>query len=142
MMTANRKDYSEAVALYNSGLSIALVARRYGITRQSMYEILTRRGGALRPQLRHGNANHFYRGGSRADRRAQANLRKAIDRGEVERPEGCQQCGRSSRFRDGRSGVQGHHTDYSKPLDVMWLCNRCHHEWHINHQPVEMEVVR
>jgi len=26
--------------------------------------------------------------------------------------------------------VHGHHRDYSRPLDVIWLCPRCHHRLH------------
>lgn len=28
--------------------------------------------------------------------------------------------------------VQAHHEDYSKPLEVVWLCNTCHKSKHIN----------
>jgi hypothetical protein len=35
-------------------------------------------------------------------------------------PEPCILCGRTD--------VDGHHEDYSKPLDVIWLCRR-HHVW-------------
>lgn len=31
----------------------------------------------------------------------------------------------------GKSPVQAHHTDYSKPLEVEWLCKDCHRSRHI-----------
>lgn len=30
----------------------------------------------------------------------------------------------------GRVDTHAHHNDYSKPLDVSWLCPPCHFEWH------------
>jgi len=34
----------------------------------------------------------------------------------------CEQCGAKK--------VHGHHDDYSRPLDVRWLCPLCHHRHH------------
>ena len=35
----------------------------------------------------------------------------------------CERCGK-------RTGVHGHHDDYSKPLEVRWLCGPCHGRVH------------
>lgn len=53
-------------------------------------------------------------------RRAHVQLRRAILAGKVIRPVNCQRCG----CVPGR--IEGHHHDYSKPLDVEWLCKPCH----------------
>jgi hypothetical protein len=50
---------------------------------------------------------------------AHSRLWRAIGRGEIVIPETCQSCGK-------KGSVHGHHHDYSKPLDVEWLCPACH----------------
>ena len=54
--------------------------------------------------------------------RAQKCLQEAVKHGRIIRQR-CETCGISER-------VQGHHEDYSKPLDVMWLCPLCHQKRH------------
>lgn len=39
--------------------------------------------------------------------------------GNMSKPEICSVCKCSGK-------IEAHHQDYSKPLDVIWLCNQCH----------------
>ena len=135
-MKETRNRYAEALAMYESGLSIADVAAHYGVTRQAMWEWMKRRGATFRQRERFKEANHFYRGGKRSSDRCHNTLETAIKKGIVERKTACESCGQSITLRDGRSGIQAHHCDYNKPLDVMWLCQPCHHEWHKNNKAI------
>lgn len=45
--------------------------------------------------------------------------RKALRTGELVRPDRCEKCGKFC-YPD------GHREDYSKPLEVRWLCQSCH----------------
>lgn len=54
--------------------------------------------------------------------RARRKLSLAIYRGQISRPTICQ-------YGCQNVPIEGHHTDYSKPLSVLWLC-RFHHEQH------------
>lgn len=133
-MAANRKLDDEqklsAVRMYDSGMSLGQVAGYFGITRQAMWDLMRRRT-TLRPQARYGPENNFWRGGATADDRAQNIAEQAIASGALIRPRLCESClTEGLAFRDGRSPIQAHHPDYNRPLDVMWLCQPCHHSWH------------
>ena len=51
---------------------------------------------------------------------------KAITAGKIKRPETCETCG-------GNGLIHGHHDDYSKKLEVRWLCAPCHGVTHRVH---------
>lgn len=54
--------------------------------------------------------------------RAHSAVQRALKSGRLVRPTACTNCGRSD------SRIEGAHLDYSKPLDVIWLCAMCHRE--------------
>ena len=131
--------YNNAVSLYQAGMSVGECAIFYEITRQAMHKILRRRGCIFRNSLRNGEGNHFHRGVSPDNtkkKRCQHLVEKAIKKGVLINPNKCQTCGEASIFSDGRNGVQAHHCDYDKPLEVDWLCQKCHHEWHKNNKAI------
>lgn len=60
-------------------------------------------------------------------KQARLAVNRAVKSGRLVRPDICQHCGKTpKRGSDGRSLIQGHHKDYSKPLDVEWICAKCH----------------
>ena len=58
--------------------------------------------------------------------KARYTLNNALKRGEILKPSACEKCGYEGY-------IEGHHIDYSKPFDVIWLCKVCHeNEHHLN----------
>lgn len=91
---------AQVVAMVESGVSLQLVGQRFGISRQRVDQIVQPLKQAVRSVLA-----------------------EAVARGTVIRPDNCQTCGKAGK-------IEGHHPDYSKPLDVMWLCPKCHRAEH------------
>ncbi len=47
----------------------------------------------------------------------------AVRQGHLHKPSTCSKCQKSGR-------IEGHHNDYDKPYDVIWLCPKCHNAEH------------
>lgn len=70
---------------------------------------------------------------AKARQRARVLCYAAVVKGVLERQD-CEECGAA--FLEnvdpkGANNIQAHHSDYSKPLDVLWLCINCHKMWHV-----------
>lgn len=69
----------------------------------------------------HAQTTAKWRRNNRSKSRSHSLLNKAIYRGEIKR-QPCEKCGAAK--------VDAHHDDYSKPLEVRWLCRKHHIEHH------------
>jgi len=53
------------------------------------------------------------------ERKAYSQFHYALYSGKLYKPKQCSQCGE-------RKKIEAHHPDYTKPLEVIWLCRSCH----------------
>jgi len=55
--------------------------------------------------------------------RASSKVQKAIKKGILIKPKECQICNKTN------CRIEASHSDYSKPLDVLWVCVSCHRKY-------------
>ena len=55
--------------------------------------------------------------------RANGRVQYALQTGKLRKPEHCEICLR-------KAELHGHHEDYDKPLEVVWVCSWCHNVIH------------
>ncbi len=67
--------------------------------------------------------------------KAKTAVGNAVRDGKLIKPTTCESCGAITLSKR----LEGHHCDYSKPLEVMWLCIPCHKEWHKNNTPLNSD---
>lgn len=116
-------------ALWAEGLSMAQIASEMGRASKASVSVEMQRMRAAGWELPYRQAGP-RKGGKGPPRvppltKAQVSQRlsSAILAGKVTRPDACARCGQ-------QGPVDGHHHDYSKPLDVEWLCRPCHMTHH------------
>jgi hypothetical protein len=94
-----------------------------GLKRAKAY-LSTERGKAVRK-----NRMDNYRKNHPIRDRARYLVSYEIKCGRLIRPEVCSCCNAECK-------PHGHHDNYTKPLDVTWLCEPCHKQWHKQNKPI------
>jgi hypothetical protein len=72
----------------------------------------------------HKTSVNKWRAQNQVKRRAHTKVGNALRAGILVKPDACTICGDKTRV------IHGHHHDYSKPLDVLWVCPPCHRGLH------------
>ena len=69
---------------------------------------------------------------------ARAAVRQAVKKGWMVKPSACEECGQSPKpDSHGKPRLEGAHYSYDRPLDVRWLCTKCHRAWDSNQTNVD-----
>ena len=111
--------YEAGTVEISGPVSVAMMSMREGF-RPPWYPKAIRRSTLL-----------FMAAASRVRHKEEARARYALNRavksGAITRPSHCEQCGQIEELNHrGQTNIHGHHDDYAKPLEVRWLCRKCH----------------
>lgn len=56
--------------------------------------------------------------------KARYTLNNTVYSGKIIKPKKCSKCLKKSKY------IHGHHENYKKPLEVIWVCHQCHLKIH------------
>jgi len=77
-----------------------------------------------------GRARKKWKEANLLKRAAHIIVNNALRDGKIKKQNYCSACGVTGKR------IHGHHDDYSKPLNVRWLCSHCHIKWHDENKAV------
>lgn len=103
---AANADYYKAYEKQRANLPRRIAGRKKYAASESGREAARQARSRWEMENQHKRAAHFAVG-------------NAVRDGRLKKPPYCTVCGRFGR-------VYGHHHDYDKPLDVQWVCAKCH----------------
>ena len=93
---------------------------------EKMADPVWREGERARGRKKYRDSGWMWRKVDPVRKAARTAVASAVSRGDMVPPEHCGDCGHDfSEFRR-----EGHHADYSRPLEVVWLCALCHGKRH------------
>lgn len=123
MPRLTRKLHAEMMADYAAGVPVTTIAAKYQVHQTAPGKAAKRAGMAMRqqPPTESRAAKRRWQVANPEKRKAHKAVERALADGSlVQKP--CEKCG------DPNS--QAHHEDYSKPLEVNWLCQKDHKARH------------
>lgn len=133
-------DEIEMGRLYNSGMNSMKIGKRFKIDNKTVIKKLRLRGVTIRKNLGAKNLLRANRGTTRY-RPACSRVQRAIKKNILIRPDTCEKCGITPPLKkNGVAGIDAHHCDYNKPLEVMWLCISCHQIWHMENRAIPFQA--
>lgn len=109
--------------------------------RKMAFRVGLKSGNRGRPKYQDGENNGNWKGGISKNNyhykkiakqrhpkkvRAREAVFSALRSGKLHKPNHCEDC--KKRF--SKNKIEGHHEDYDKPLEVIWLCRKCHRKLH------------
>jgi transposase-like protein len=114
-----------AILNFCRGDSVKEAAEKAGITPATLYRWIEK-SKSLTKMLPMSREDRAKAGLMQDQKRASNTVAQAILDGRLVR-QPCQECGQPTTFE--KQSV-AHHPDYSRPLDVVWLCDSCHCQLH------------
>lgn len=90
------------------------------VNRKAVHDFYVRNKDSIRAKRNaQERINHRKKDRTTPNERARAKLRYAVWAGNIVKPKYCERCAK-------KGLLNGHHNDYTKPLEVEWLCSTCH----------------
>jgi hypothetical protein len=117
--TKRRKEHLEEVREYDRQRSATKEYRE----RQKLYIARQKNENPELFKSRRAQYQRKYRAKHRNKIKAHWTVCDAIIAGKIKAPEVCSKCGSPEK-------LEAHHEDYSKPLEIVWLCEVCHKRRH------------
>jgi hypothetical protein len=112
--TCAKRDVSERIAILVNNPEWLAKERARCRVKQERYRNL----GVAVPVSQ--EARRKWSRNNRHKKRAQCAAGRAVRSGKIKKATICERCGAAPKR------LQKHHPDYSKPLEIIWLCSKCH----------------
>lgn len=125
MPRLTRKLHAEMMADYAAGMKVEVIAAKYNVHPTAPCNAARRAGLPMRqdePPKESRAAKRLWQASNPEKRKAHKAVERALAEGTLIRKP-CEKCGNKN--------SQAHHEDYSKPLEVIWLCQKDHKARHI-----------